>query len=300
VRNAVRQGVDSVHHLRKQLAALGPCPDGAHDVVIIGAGPAGVAAAVTAREHGLALRLLERERTFGGAILHFPRKKLVMTEPVHVPGYGPVKARELPKEMLLGVLERAISSAGIAVECGREVRAIRPEGDDNARIFNVKLADGEELRARAVILAIGRRGMPNRLGVPGEELPKVAYSLLEPEHYRGQRVVVVGGGNSAVEASLALAAEPGTEVTLSYRRAAFGRVAEKNRERLDAAVGAGQVKLLLESEVRQIEAASVKLETREGPLELANDSVFVFAGGVLPVELLREAGIRIEKKYGEA
>jgi thioredoxin reductase/ferredoxin len=300
VRNAIRQGVDATRHLGRQLASLGARPAGVHDVVIVGAGPAGVAAAVTARELGLDLRLLERERKFGGAILHFPRKKVVMTEPVNVPGYGTLKVRELPKEELLEVLEKAAVAGGVAVECGVEVRSIRPEGEGAACTFRVALADGSELRSRAVMLAIGRRGMPNRLGVPGEDLPKVAYSLLEPELYRGQKIVVVGGGNSAIEACVALADEDATEVTLSYRRSALSRVAEKNREKLEAAVAASRVRLLLESEVRAIDAGVVRLETKGGSVELANDSVFIFAGGVLPVELLREAGIRVEKKYGEA
>jgi len=218
---------------------------------------------------------------------------------MRVPGYGVVKSRELPKEELLAVLESAAKRAEVTVECSREVRSLRSPEEPGGS-FEIALADGSVLRSRAVALAIGRRGMPNRLGVPGEELPKVAYSLLEPELYRGQKIVVVGGGNSAIEACVALAREPGTEVTLSYRRAAFARVAEKNRVNLDAEVAAGRVRMLLESEVREIAPGAVRIEAKGAPIELANDSVFVFAGGMLPVDLLRGAGIHIEKKYGQA
>lgn len=299
VRNAVRQGVDATKHLSRRLKAEGPLADGTVDVIVVGAGPAGVAAAITAKEQGLSFRLFDRESKFGGSILHFPRRKLVMTEPMQLPAYGPVKAREIPKEELLGLLQSALDRAGVAVECGREVRSVKPGGEGSARRFQVALSDGTQLVARAVMLAIGRRGMPNKLGVPGEELPKVAYSLLEPELYRGQRALVVGGGNSAVEAAVALAAEEGTHVTLSYRRAAFPRIAEKNRQNLDDAVAAGRVRMMLESNVTQIADGRVVLKTASGEAAIDNDAVFVFAGGVLPVDFLRDSGIRVEKKYGE-
>lgn len=298
VRNAVHQGTTAVRHILREDRARSGSGD-VLDVAVVGAGPAGVAAAVTAHQARLTVRLFEREPRFGGAILHFPRHKLVLSEPMTMPGYGRIKLREIPKEQLLEILETALERAGVRVELGREVAGLRAEGEGAARLFRLRLRDGEEVRSRKVVLAIGRRGMPRKLGVSGEELAKVAYSLLEPEPYRGRHVLVVGGGNSAVEAAVMLAKEPGTEVTLSYRGQAFARVVEKNRAALEAAVAARSVRLLLGSQPTTIRETEVDLDTPAGALTLPNDFVFVFTGGVLPAEFLREAGVAVEKKFGE-
>jgi thioredoxin reductase (NADPH) len=155
-------------------------------------------------------------------------------------------------------------------------------------------------RASSVLLAIGRRGTPRKLGVPGEEQPKVVYRLIDPEQYRGQHVLIVGGGDSALEAALTLAEQPGTVVTLSYRGEAFSRVKAKNRTRLEEAAAAARLKVMLRSNVLGIDSRKVALECVGRALELRNDAVIVNAGGELPTGLLKTIGIAFETKYGTA
>jgi thioredoxin reductase (NADPH) len=151
-----------------------------------------------------------------------------------------------------------------------------------------------------VLLAIGRRGTPRKLDVPGEEQSKVVYRLIDPEQYRGQHVLVVGGGDSALEAALAVAEESGAKVTVSYRGDAFGRVKQKNRERLQAAEAGKRVAVLLNSNVKRIDADRVVVDQQGKKLTLTNDAVIVSAGGVLPTPFLKEIGILVETKHGEA
>ncbi|MBX3637335.1 MAG: NAD(P)-binding domain-containing protein, partial [Rubrivivax sp.] len=182
---------------------------------------------------------------------------------------------------------------GLRIAFGERMEGIAPAGEG----FVVRTNLGT-LATRSVLLAIGRRGSPRRLDVPGEDSPQVAYTLVDPAEYRGQRVLVVGGGDSALEAALALAAEPGTTVTLSHRSGSFSRAKEKNRRALDEARAAGRVEVVLESAVLRIETGSVQLATPAGERALPNDRVLVCAGGVLPTALLQSVGIRFETKHG--
>jgi thioredoxin reductase len=159
-------------------------------------------------------------------------------------------------------------------------------------------SDQGRLRARRVVLAVGRRGSPRKLGVPGEETEKVAYRLLEPERWTGSRVLVVGGGNSAVEAAVSLA-EAGANVTLSYRGGAFNRVAPANRERLEAQRGHA-LAVLLDSNVVAIEREQVCFETPSGRRNIGNDQVFVLIGGELPSEFLHKLGVQMRWHHGRS
>ena len=154
--------------------------------------------------------------------------------------------------------------------------------------------------ACSVLLAIGRRGTPRKLGVPGEELPKVVYRLIDPEQYAGQRVLVVGGGDSALEAAASVAEEANTTVILSYRGEAFGRAKPKNRVRVDAAVRRGALTVMLSSNVKAIGRDSVQIDHKGRKLSIRNDAVIVCAGGILPTAFLQSAGIEVETKYGTA
>lgn len=289
IRNAVTQGVEAVEAIAGR--RCGTATDRL-DLVIVGAGPAGIAASLAAKERGLRFVTLEQE-SIGGTVAHYPRGKIVMTAPCDLPLYGRVHLRETTKEALLALWTEVIRKTGLKIRHHERVDAITPAPDG----FDVVTSRGVHA-TRSVLLAIGRRGTPARLGVRGEELPKVVYRLVEPEQYRGRRVLVVGGGDSALEAALAIAAEPGTEVALSYRSAAFSRAKLANRERVEAVQRSGRLCVLLETTVAEIREATVRIRTSGGDKELANDAVIVCAGGVLPSAFLRSFGVDIEKKHG--
>jgi thioredoxin reductase len=282
------------------MAEKRPAPLGLHDAVIVGCGPAGLSAALTAVHHGLDIVTIEKE-DLGGTVRHYPRKKLVMTRALKVPGYGTLPFREVRKEELVETWEDIVQRAGLEVRTGETVQAIDRDGGG----FVVRSDRGEH-RALRVILAIGRRGVPRKLGVPGEESAKVVYALREPEAFQGDRILVVGGGDSAVEAALALADQPGNEVSLSYRRDRLSRIKPANLQRFEAAISDGRIRPLWGPEVLRIEPESVTLsqvgEATNGdgsePRTVANDRVFVFIGGELPTRFLKECGVEIDVKFG--
>ena len=288
VRKAAEQGRQAIASIVRSLA-----PGDELDLVIVGAGPAGLAATLGAKEQGLRFVTLEQEDSLGGTVYHYPRNKIVMTQPVVLPLVGRVKLGEISKESLLAFWSDIVERYGLKIDFRQRVEQVVAAG----RGFVVR-TDRAEFRARKVLLTIGRRGTPRKLEVPGEELPKVVYRLLDPEQYRSQHVLVVGGGDSAIEAAVAIAAETGTRVTLSYRGEAFSRVKPKNRDRLAAAESAGQVTVLLGSQVTRIEAQRVHLARAGETLALSNDAVLVCAGGILPTPMLKEMGIQVETKYG--
>jgi dihydropyrimidine dehydrogenase (NAD+) subunit PreT len=289
IRTAVNQGVQAVENLS---ADLGPTREaGVVDVAIVGAGPAGIAAALACRERGLSHAMLDQDG-LGGSVLHFPRRKLVMTAPVDLPVVGRMGFGEVEKETLMKFWVTAARRAQLRIEAPARVTAIERQGER----FEVRWDRGS-IRARRVILAIGRRGTPRKLGAPGEERSKVAYRLLEPEQFSGRRALVVGGGNSAVEAAVALA-EAGAATVLSYRGEALGRVAEANAERLKSLIGPS-LELLLRSEVDRIEEESVTLRVPTGRRAVANDHVFVMIGGELPTQLLTRIGVATATYHGE-
>ncbi|RIK94504.1 MAG: 4Fe-4S ferredoxin [Proteobacteria bacterium] len=289
VRNAITQGVEALEAIAARRGGAG---GDALDVVIVGAGPAGIAASLAAKQRGLRFVTLEQE-SLGGTVAHYPRGKIVMTAPCDLPLYGRVHLRETTKEALLALWTEVVRKTGLTIRHRERVEAIArtPAG------FEVTTTRAA-YRARAVLLAIGRRGTPARLGVPGEEQPKVVYRLLEPEQYRGRRVLVVGGGDSALEAAASVADEPGTDVAIAYRGAAFSRAKVANRERVAQAERSGRLHVFLESTVAAIGRDTVRLRTPGGEKELANDAVIVCAGGVLPSAFLRACGVEIEKKHG--
>jgi len=290
IRKAVEQGRQAIDSIAKRKGG-----NFAFDVVIVGAGPAGIAASLGAMEKKLKFVTVEQEDSFGGTVYHYPRNKVVMTAPVQLPLIGKMKFGEVSKETLLEFWQGVLKKTGLQVNMFERMETIRPNGQG----FVVKTSK-HEYHTRSVLLAIGRRGTPRKLGVSGEEQPKVVYRLIDAEQYRGQHVLVVGGGDAALEAALACADERGTSVTLSYRSEAFGRVKPKNRERLEAAEKAGRLRVLLQSNVKKIGAKDVALEQQGKKIEMANDAVIVCAGGVLPTPFLKEIGILVETKYGTA
>jgi thioredoxin reductase/ferredoxin len=290
IRKAVEQGRQAMDSIAKLKGGKQP-----YDVVIVGAGPAGISASLGAMEKKLRFVTVEQEDAFGGTVYHYPRNKVVMTAPVQLPIIGKMKFGEVSKEKLLEFWQGVLKQTGLKINFFERMETIKPDGQG----FIVKTSK-QEYRTRAVLLTIGRRGTPRKLGVPGEEQAQVVYRLIDPEQYRQRHVLVVGGGDSALEAALACADEPGTSVALSYRSEAFARVKEKNRKRLEAAQQSGRVQVLLKSNVKQIESGKVILDQDGKRIELRNDAVIVSAGGVLPTPFLKEIGILVETKYGTA
>lgn len=293
IRNAFEQGRQCIEGIVRERRAA---PSGALDLLVVGCGPAGLAASLNALHHGLRFATLEKEDV-GGTVRHYPRKKLVMTRPFTIPGYGKLTAREIRKEALIDVWEDIIQRTGLRVNTGETVLSVKRNGDG---VFTVKSSAGEHHAAR-VILAIGRRGVPRKLGVPGENSPAVAYSLREPEAFQNDRIVVVGGGDSAIEAALALAEQPGNRVWLSYRGEKFSRIKEENHQRIEQAVAAGQVEVLWSTQLTRIDPGAVHYRTAAGDERVLDaDRVFVFIGGELPTRFLRECGVEIDVKFGTA
>ena len=291
IRNALTQGVQAVQEIAKSHPRS---PGKRLDVLIVGAGPAGMGAALTAKSLNLTYRVIEQE-SLGGCVYKYPRGKLVMTAPVDLPLVGKFHFRQTSKEALLGVWTEIMQREQLRIQTSERVEAIEKE-DDGFVVRTTKAA----YRASTVLLAIGRRGTPRKLAVPGEDLPKVVYRLIDPDQYIGQEVLVVGGGDSALEAAASIAEVSGTQVTLSYRGEAFGRAKPKNRQRVAAAADRGNLKLLLSSNVSHIHDDLVILEHGGTQLEIKNKAVIISAGGVLPNEFLKKVGIRVETKYGTA
>jgi thioredoxin reductase (NADPH) len=291
IRNAIEQGRQAVESIRK-FNGIGQ--RGVHDVVIVGGGPAGFSASLAAMQYKLRFVTIEQD-TFGGTVAHFPRGKLVMTAPATLPLVGKVKFGEVSKEKLLAFWKATARKTGLKIQYGERVDAIVPAGFG----FEVKTMH-RTYRTRTVLLAIGRRGTPRRLEVPGEDQDKVVYRMVDPEQYRGMHVLVVGGGDSALEAAASIAEQPGTTVTLSYRSEAFSRAKMKNRQRVEAAQAAGNLRVLLQSSVKTIGVRDVEIEQKGKRIVIRNDAVIVCAGGILPTAFLKSIGVEVETKYGTA
>ncbi|HEX6505711.1 MAG TPA: NAD(P)-binding domain-containing protein [Terriglobales bacterium] len=286
IKNAVNQGRECIDTITARIQP-GQRSSAIHDVLIVGAGPAGISASLRAIENKLNYVTLEQDE-IGGTVAKYPRQKLVMTSPVEFPMYGKFNKTELSKENLLAFWDMVLNRADFNVRTGEKVESIaRGEGD----IFTVSTANNQ-YRTRAVVLALGRTGTPRKLGVKGEELPKVMYRLIEADHYVNKRILVVGGGDSAVEAAMGLANQVGNQVTLSYRKEQFSRIKERNAKRIEECMRKGTVKVVFNSAPTEIRADSVLLEVAGQIQTIANDYVWIFAGGTPPYDFLKKIGVR--------
>ncbi len=294
IRNAVSQANQAVDHLAKQRKQdTHQLEPDMVDVAIIGAGPAGIAATLRCMAKGLSTVTLEQEPDVGGAARHYPRHKLVMTAPMDLGLYGKVRMSDVRKEELIELWHDVQERTGLRVECSVSVTGI--EHQKQGKGF-VVVAGDRRFQARRLMLAVGRRGTPRKLGVPGEERPSVIYTLLEPGQYRGRAVVVAGGGDSALEAACSLADAGATSVYVVHRRAGFDRAKERNRQRLQELVDAERVVLHLESNIARIDEGKVTLDG-DGAV-LPTDDVIICAGGTMPTGLLQAAGAKVDKHFG--
>ncbi len=287
IKNAVNQGRECVDTIEARLgASKAPAPVDVADVVIVGAGPAGLTASLRAIEKKLKYITIE-EGEIGGTVAKYPRQKLVMTSPVEFPLYGKFKKTELPKEYLIEFWLKVMKRADFRCRTGEKVEHIA-KGDDG--LFTVSTPKGE-YRGRHVILALGKMGSPRKLGVKGEELPKVMYRLIEADHYVNKKILVVGGGDAAVEAAMGLAHQVGNTVTLSYRQGAFSRIKDRNAKRIEDFMKRGKVRVLFHSNPVEFRQDSVVLEVNGTQQTLPNDFVWIFAGGEPPTAFLKKIGI---------
>src|SRR6266852_5446744 len=288
IKNAINQGRACVDVIANRMAAAGgPRPaSGIYDVLIVGAGPAGISASLRAIERKLNYVTLD-EGEMGGTVAKYPRQKLVLTSPVEFPMYGKFKKTELSKEDLLAFWSQVLQRVDFKYKKGEKVDHIQKAADG---IFTITTATAT-YRARSVILAIGKGGSPRKLGAKGEELPKVMYRLIEADHYVHKRILVVGGGDSAVEAAMGLAHQVGNTVTLSYRQAAFGRIKERNAQRIAESVRKGKLTVIFNSNPVEFTPDAVMLEVKGSIQKLPNDYVWIFAGGEPPTAFLKKIGI---------
>lgn len=289
IKNSVEQGQQAVENIVKRRKA--PIKD-VLDVVIIGAGPAGISASLTAKKHGLSCITLEQD-SLGGTVYTFPRSKVVMTAPMDLPLFGKVKLTDTSKDELLQLWRKVTSENNIAIRQNTKVEEILPMTNGTFRLTTNK---GEEYISQNVVLAIGRRGTPRKLGVIGEDLQKVAYRLLEPERISGKKIIVVGGGDSAVESAMLLKDQ--NDVILSYRKDKLSRIKPKNKESIDRALADQSLRVMFNSELITINANSVLIKTDEDTITIENDLVYIFAGGELPTQYLEKVGIKITKRFG--
>lgn len=292
IRNAIEQGRQAALAIAKS-DRRGSAGD--LDVIIVGAGPAGIAAALGLMAHGLRIQIVEQDK-YGGTIAHYPRAKVVMTGALDLPGYGTVRRKTMNKEQLLELWSDIRERQQLPVTEGVRVEAIEADG----KVWRLRGATWND-RAANVILALGRRGAPKQLGVPGEELAKVSYRLLEPEPFAGKHVIVVGGGNAAADCAIALAeAKLCASVALSYRRTELPRLRSSVRTAIERSFADGSIKPLLGSEVISIAEREVMLRMNGDLAPVANDAVIVQIGGQAPSELLRSIGIELVEKRGDA
>jgi thioredoxin reductase (NADPH) len=292
IRNAVEQGRQAVENLTKTIDR-GAAAD--YDLIIVGAGPAGISASLTAKKNNLKALTLEQD-TLGGTVFNFPRSKIVMTAPMDLPLHGKVRLNETSKAELLELWEGVLARNNIQIRQNTKVESMVWQ----AGSFTVGTSAGENYTARKILLAIGRRGTPRKLNIPGEELEKVAYRLLEPEIVAGKRIMVVGGGDSAIESALQLAGK--NIVHLSYRRDSFGRIKPRNNEKIKEAAANGAVTVLFNTNLTSIDSDHVYYAGADPDQvhRLDNDLVYILAGGELPTQFLEKSGIKITRKFGEA
>ena len=289
IKNAINQGRDCVDTITERISTLrASSTPGVLDLLIVGAGPAGISASLRAIEKKLSYVTIEQDE-IGGTVAKYPRQKLVMTSPVEFPLHGKFKKLELSKEELIAFWKSVLGRVDFNVRTGEKIEDIR-KGKEG--VFTV-VSSKETYQARAIILCIGKSGNPRKLGVKGEELPKVMYRLIETDHFINKRILIVGGGDSAVEAAMGLANQNGNKVTLSYRKEAFARIKERNAGRIQEYMRSGKVTVLFNSMPTEFRSDSAVLEINGQSHVIPNDFVWIFAGGEPPRAFLEKIGVQL-------
>ncbi len=291
IRNAIAQGRRAVENIAMDSQRA----ESKHikDVIIVGAGPAGMSASLTAVQNDLSYLLIDQQEP-GGTILQYPRKKLVMTQKFEIPLYGWLRQDEYSKEELLEIWQDIIGKYKVSYLTQHRMKTVvKPNGH-----FKVITNQGD-FEARKVVLAMGRRGTPRKLGVPGEDKAKVAYQLIDAQSYTNSNILVVGGGDSAAEAAIGLARQDGNNVTLSYRKNKLFRIKKKNEDRINGMIQSKKITPIFNSNVAEITDDAVRLQIEDEIREIPNDYIFIFAGGIPPFKLLKEMGIQFGGEQGK-
>ncbi len=288
VKNASNLGRAVIEHMFKTGLRKNAYGNGQVDVLIIGSGPGGLSAALSCLQRGLSYALIEKDELVASTIARWPKGKECMAEPYDVKCVGLLPVFDAGKDELLAAWRTILDKQRVHVSTRETVEDVQR---DTRGWFNVK-TNKQVYSAQRVVMSIGTRGKPRKLGVAGEHLPKVTPLLTDAAEHRGQRVLVIGGGDSAVEAAIALA-ETAQRVTLSYRGKQLSRCKAKNRQKLDEVVKAGRVVLRFGTNVVEITNDAVKLKSNDGQYEtVANDHVFVCIGGDAPVKWLESVGVK--------
>ncbi|MDX2093141.1 MAG: NAD(P)-binding domain-containing protein [Kofleriaceae bacterium] len=262
------------------------------DVAIIGSGPGGLSAALTCIQKGLSYVVLEKEQQIASTIARYPKGKLVMAEPYDTQNLSLLPVFDSAKEQLIPIWRELLDRVGLRVRQGESVESVARAPDG---AFDIRTTVSA-YRAQRVVLSIGTRGKPRTLQVPGENLPKVFSLLEDPDEWRGRSVLVVGGGDSAVEAALALA-DAGAKVMISYRGKGFNRAAPKNKQAIEQYTAEGRMKAKLNSQVLQFDPESVTLALGDGSQKrYPNDAAFVLIGADPPVQWLEKMGVRFVER----
>ncbi len=297
VKNSSNLGRAAIEHMAK--TGLRPRPASRDkiqdvDVLIVGSGPAGLSAALSCIDKGLSYAVLEKDELVASTIARWPKGKDCMAEPYDVRTVGLLPVWDSKKDELLAAWRTIIDRKGMKISTRETVEDVRRLSDGRFEVRSSK----KPYRAQRVVLGIGTRGKPRRLGVPGEHLAKVAALLTDAADHRGQRVMVVGGGDSAVEAAISLS-EHAARVVLSYRGKQLSRCKAKNRQRLDELVRVGRIELRFASNVVEIKPESVSLKIGEQVQEIDNDALFICIGGDAPVKWLESVGVRFKDRAHE-
>jgi len=291
IKNSVEQGQQAIQNIVNNKKKSKP---NVIDIGIIGAGPAGISATLAAKKHGLTSVTLEQD-SLGGTVYTFPRAKIVMTAPMDLPLYGKVKLHNTSKDELLQLWKKVIAAHKIEITENTKVESVNLLNDKTFKIITNK---GDEYICNNILIAIGRRGSPRKLNIPGEDTMKVAYRLLEPERIENKKIMVVGGGDSAIETVLLL--KDTNDVILSYRKDKFSRLKPKNRDKINNAIENKEIKVLYNSNLLSIQPENVVMNFNENNNKetIENDLVYIFAGGEMPTAFLEKAGVEISKRFG--
>ncbi|MFQ5652751.1 MAG: NAD(P)-binding domain-containing protein [bacterium] len=293
IKYAMAQGYEVIEHIATRGASNGGGGKEVYDVLIIGAGAAGLNAALQAKARGMHYIVLEKNR-IANTIENFPEGKWVYAEPDSQPPKGKLWLDGASKEDLMKNWHRIIDENKLKVRTNEGVEKI----DKKDGVFQVTSSKAT-YRARHVVLATGQRGNPRKLDVPGEEQEHVYHRLYSPRKYKNESILVIGGGNSAVEAAITLSEQ--NKVYLSYRRGEFSRIFKDNERRLNEQIAAGKIEPVFHSTVVEFGKKQARLNVRENRSDrertLPYDHAFVLIGADVPREFLQSLGIRMENEW---